>query len=204
MSLNKDRSFFFSLVCLFCVYVGVEKRTLMRRWPANRGSALPWSSFHRRSEHTWFGKSCTKGCTLHRLTQFSANNERKLCSSIWYINTCCLTNRFGARRFCNFHCQNFHIKLQQTLHVMSAIESSRSVDSIDMQITPIDGVCTSICQWNKSTYQGQRHSLADSWQASIFTMTDQAFVIPGYKEYYQKAIWFWFISLNIAFVSYQH
>ena len=113
----------------------------MRRWPANRGTALPWSSFHRRSKHTRFGKACSKRCRLHRLTQFWANSESKLCSTIWYINNCCPTNRFGARRFCNFHCQNFHLKLRQTLLVISPEESSMSVDSTDMQITPVYGAC---------------------------------------------------------------
>ena len=143
MSMNEDRSFFFSLVCLLCVCVWVEKRNLMRRWPPNRGSALPWSSFHRRLKHTWFGKSCTKRCTPHRLTQFLAN-ESELCSLIWYINICCPTNIFGARSFCHFHCKNFHLKLRQTLHVISPKKSPMCADSIDMQITPISCACMSI------------------------------------------------------------
>ena len=61
-----------------------------------------------------------------------------------------------------------------------------SVDSIDMLMTPIDGACMKSRQWNKGTYRGQRRSLTDSRRASIFTMTDQAFVISGYKEYIRK------------------
>ena len=174
----------------------------MRWWPGNRGSALPRSSFHRRLEHTWFGKSCSKRCRFHGLTQFLANNESKLCSSIWYIFNCCPTNRFGTRCFCNFHCQKFHLKLRQTLRVISPKESSMCVDSTDMQITPIAGACMFIppMKWR---YLSGTKAITRRFLTREHLHHDRPIVCYSWlQRVYQKTIWFWFISLNIAFMCY--
>ena len=102
-----------------------------------------------------------------------------------------------------FIVKTFTWNFWQTLHVISPKESSMSLDSIDMQITLIDGACMCISPMK------QRHLLgAKTFTRRLLTsehLHDWPRVCYSWlQKVYRKVIEFRFISLNIAFVYYQH